>query len=930
MVISKQHFLQNTLSFIIIVLFFTHCKKQTVPINAPIDIAQIKEKANDLRLQGNEVLLTDYLAARKKFQEALDMCLPVLPKSDELVLKLYHNLGSSYLNEEKYDHALAFFDSVRTNQPQEPILWLQVHNDFKIGKCYLNLRDIDLAILYLQNALKFAPNYDKSRPIIPFILSEYAECLRREKKFPEAIVVSQQAIDSSFMFPNRTVEDSLTYAHSLFSMSNILAETSNFQGAMVYSKKAIAIYKAVHSDYNIARATINLSDYYRLTHQYPESEKGIAEALSLMNQSEEDNRRIIGVLYNTRGNIRDDQNRYKEALVDYDSAMLYLTRNFHIDTEGGHLPELETEQYKRPYLMAALTDAALARTKLLEQGDTQQKPLISATYQAIIRLTEMIRRDYLSEDAKLNLSADVKPILEKAFAFSRSVSNGAEQAFMISEQSKSMTLLEAVRLNNRDFSNRGNAKALEETQNRLANLKKERIELEKKRVNVPPNSAAAQELNDELTKNIADERIERLNFNKAVGVATANDTLVSISNIQQKLLDSDQALLEYFMQGDSILNIFCLTQNAPILLKTIHLPKDFAAMLTSVSAAASPDGMRQKGVCANAYKLYQLLIETIEKEQKLPNRLIIVAEYPLSNLPFDVLLTQPATDYNRAVADGLPLIFKHALSYSYSANLLWEMRFLNKNNGQKGISAFAPAFPKKMNADNGYMNLALQSSFPFLTSLQNAQEIQNIGNNAQLFPNEKATKEAFKEACRHSNVLHIATHCIVNYTNPDFNYISFSQNNDTLNRNALFYLKDLYANPMPLDLAVFSACQSAIGKEIKGEAPLSMARGLAYAGVRSFITTQWFVNTDKNADFYKFFYAALAKGVPKDVALQEAKKQFINYSEGNSDPYFWASMMLIGNTEPIDFQANSNDFWWAILGLTIIVSGFLFWRKGNT
>ena len=321
------------------------------------------------------------------------------------------------------------------------------------------------------------------------------------------------------------------------------------------------------------------------------------------------------------------------------------------------------------------------------------------------------------------------------------------------------------------------------------------------------------------------------------------------------------------------------------------------------------------------------MIESISQERKLPNRLIIVAEYPLSNLPFDVLLTQPATDYNKAVADGLPLMFKYALSYSYSANLLWEMRFLNKKNGQKGISAFAPAFPKTMNADNSYMNVALKNSFPFLTNLPNAKEVQNIGNNAQLYINEKATKDAFKDACRNSNVLHIATHCIVNYTNPDFNYISFSQNSDTLNRNALFYLKDLYANPMPLDLAVFSACQSAIGKEIKGEAPLSMARGLAYAGVRSFITTQWFVNTDKNADFYKFFYAELAKGTPKDVALQEAKKQFINYAEGNSDPYFWASMILIGNTEPIDFEGDSNNLWWAVLAAAIVGGGFFFWRK---
>ena len=912
----------------VITLFLISCEAKPKQLTSQTDAEAIRTQADNLRIEGNKVLLTDYQSARKYFQDALDLCLPVLPKNDELVLRIYHNLGSSYFNEEKYEKALAFFDSVRVNQPQTPIMWLQVHNDFKIGKCYVKLHDIELAKLYLQNAVQFAPNSPKSRPILPFILLEYAECLRLEKKYHEAIRISQQAIDSSFLFPERTLEDSLTYAHSLFSMSNILADTLNYQGAITYSKKAIAVYKATHSDYDVARASINLSDYYRLTHQFQTAQGLIDEGLSIMKKSNDDVKRIIGVLYTKRGNILADQNRPNEALMDYDSSLHYLTLNFRINTEGDHFPEITTEQNKRPFVMSTLTDAALVRTRLLEQGDAQQQPIILATYKAITQLTEMIRRDYLSEDAKLNLSADVKPILEKAFAFSRPLSNGAEQAFMISEQSKSMTLLEAVRLNNRDFSSRNNAKALENTQNRLSNLKKERIEIEKKLVNISPNGAEARKLNNDLTKNIADERIERLAFNKAIGAITSNDTLVSVANIQSKLLEPDQALLEYFMQGDSILNIFCLKQKEPILLKSMAVPKDFSAMITSINLASTADGMRQKGVCDNAYKLYKLLIESILQEIKLPNRLIIVADYPLSNLPFDILLTQPATDYNKAVTDGLPLMFKYALSYSYSANLLWEMRFLNKNNGQKGISAFAPAFPKQMNADNNYMNVALKSSFPFLTSLQNAKEVQNIGNNAQLYLNEKATKEAFKDACRHSNVLHIATHCIVNYTNPDFNYISFSQNSDTLNRNALFYLKDLYANPMPLDLAVFSACQSAIGKEIKGEAPLSMARGLAHAGVRSFIATQWAVNTHKNADFYPFFYELLMTGTPKDVALQKAKQQFIDYGMGNRDPSFWASMILIGNTEPVDFQGieQSNIWWLLLVGLALLVA-FLVWRE---
>ena len=910
-----------------VLLFIIGCEQQTKRESFRTDIPTTRLVADSLRLEGNKMLKTQATEARRCFQVALDMCLAFLPKNDELVLKLYHNIGSSYLNEEQYNQALVYFDSVRINQTQPFIEWLNVHNDFKIGKCYLNLGDIDLAKFHLQKAIQFAPNYAKSRPILPFILLEYAECLRLEKQYPEAIQVSQKAIDSSFLFPERTQEDSLTYAHSLFDKSNILANTLDYAGAIDYGKKTIDIYKKVHSDYDIARLSINLSDYYRKSHQYLEAEQLIDEGIAIMKQSKEYAKRIIGILYTKRGNVHADQNRHDEALMDYDTSMSYIAHNFQQNTEGGNLLELETEQNKRPYLMGVLTDAALSRTKLLEQGNVKQRPIITKTYNAIIHLTEAIRRDYLSEDAKLNLSADVKPILEKAFAFSRPLS--VDNAFGISEQSKSMTLLESVRLNNRDFTNRPNAAAIKQIQEQLMDLKKNRTDIEKKLSNFSPNSAETQQLNADLTKNIANERSMRLKFNAAIGLSTANDSLVSVANIQNKLLAPDQALIEYFMQGDSILTIFCLTQNEAMRLETVALPKNFAAMIAFVLKSASEtNGMQEKKTCDNAYKLYQLLIEPIAKGKTLPPRLIIVGEGPLSNFPFDVLLTQPANDYPKAVADKLPLMYKHAISYSYSANLLWEMRFTNKTNGQKGIAAFAPAFPKEMYPDTGYMNLALQTTYFSLRGLQNVKEIENIGHKAHLYRNETATIEAFKEAAKHQNVLHIATHCMVNYTNPDFNYISFSQNSNILDRNALFYLKDLYSNPLPVDLAVFSACQSAIGKEIKGEAPLSMARGLAHAGVRSFIATQWFVHTDKNADFYPFFYELLMTGTPKDVALQKAKQQFIDYGMGNRDPSFWASMILIGNTEPVDFQGiEQGNIWWLLLaGLALLVA-FLVWRE---
>ena len=203
--------LKNKVFTIVILFFFISCQQQSKQSTVR-DVSKIRAIGENFRSEGSKFIFTDYLKARQLFQQGLDSVLLVVPKNDELVLRLYHNLGSSYFNEEKYDMALVYFDSVRINQPQPAIMWLQAHNDFKIGKCYYNLGDIDLAKLYLKSAIQVAPNYPKSRPIFPFILLEYAECLRRQGQYKEAIQVSQMAIDSSFMFPERALEDSLTYA----------------------------------------------------------------------------------------------------------------------------------------------------------------------------------------------------------------------------------------------------------------------------------------------------------------------------------------------------------------------------------------------------------------------------------------------------------------------------------------------------------------------------------------------------------------------------------------------------------------------------------------------------------------------------------------------------------------------------------------------
>ena len=72
----------------------------------------------------------------------------------------------------------------------------------------------------------------------------------------------------------------------------------------------------------------------------------------------------------------------------------------------------------------------------------------------------------------------------------------------------------------------------------------------------------------------------------------------------------------------------------------------------------------------------------------------------------------------------------------------------------------------------------------------------------------------------------------------------------------------------------------------------------------------------------ELFYNFLAAGKTKDVALQQAKLEFLKtHSKEKQDPIFWAATVLIGDAAAM--QNSSNYFYYFAGGF--ILSAVLFW-----
>lgn len=113
-------------------------------------------------------------------------------------------------------------------------------------------------------------------------------------------------------------------------------------------------------------------------------------------------------------------------------------------------------------------------------------------------------------------------------------------------------------------------------------------------------------------------------------------------------------------------------------------------------------------------------------------------------------------------------------------------------------------------------------------------------------------------------------------------------------------LHEIYQLRLPeLELAVLSACESNIGRNVEGEGVFALSRGFAAAGAQRIVASQWSVDDASTAqligEFFRLVLTEETEGREVDyaAALRDAKRM-VRSQEQWRDPYFWAPFVLTG------------------------------------
>jgi CHAT domain-containing protein len=423
----------------------------------------------------------------------------------------------------------------------------------------------------------------------------------------------------------------------------------------------------------------------------------------------------------------------------------------------------------------------------------------------------------------------------------------------------------------------------------------------------------------------------------------------SLGEIQKQVLDADTLLLEYSLASDRSY-LWAVTPDS---LASFQLPKgaevEAAArrvyeLLTARNRAEKGENTRQRSA-----RLKRAELEYAEASAALSEivlrpvaklihgkRLAIVADGALQYIPFGVL-PFPRGEGNGSGSD--PLIFDHEIVDLPSASVLGLSRrdLASRKSAPKAVAVLAdPVFDRRdARVKSRGNNLIQQGDFERRTipgarswpasltesSLtRSAAEVGVRGEEHHLprlaftrqeaksilavTPAEQGMEALDFNASRATatspelgqyRMIHFATHGLLDSEHPELSGLVLSLV-DKHGRpvNGFLDLEDVYNLNLSAELVTLSACETGLGKEVRGEGLVGLTRGFMYAGAQRVVASLWKVDDVATAQLMgRFYQGMLQEGLRPTAALRRAQVEMWKQRRW-SDPYFWAAFTIQG------------------------------------
>lgn len=144
--------------------------------------------------------------------------------------------------------------------------------------------------------------------------------------------------------------------------------------------------------------------------------------------------------------------------------------------------------------------------------------------------------------------------------------------------------------------------------------------------------------------------------------------------------------------------------------------------------------------------------------------------------------------------------------------------------------------------------------------------------------------------------LHFATHGVLDREHPELSAVLLSLVDEQGRERPEGFLRahEVYNLDLAAEAIVLSACETGLGKEVKGEGLVGLTRGFMYAGAPRVVVSLWAVNDPATAQLMTRFYRKLLTAGLRPAAALRAAQIELRRDPQWAAPYYWASFTLQG------------------------------------
>ncbi|KAM3101110.1 CHAT domain-containing protein [Phormidesmis sp. 146-12] len=424
-----------------------------------------------------------------------------------------------------------------------------------------------------------------------------------------------------------------------------------------------------------------------------------------------------------------------------------------------------------------------------------------------------------------------------------------------------------------------------------------------------------------------------------------------INNIYLGALPDNATLLQYYL-GESVSYLFVAGKSVSEESSAFGFQVYTLPGRKEIEAAAEkfykrlknndpPKAIAQTGECLRQKILPRDFLDTYKKE-----RLVISADGVLHNIPFAALplpSAQEKSSPNAADLDAckepssskrfqnyVPLVTRHEIINVPSVSSIYAIRQRSSKPAPKALAILAdPRFditqrsnrsacPSLRNGSKEGTNRS-NSNRDLASDVETA--LRSVGGVRKQLPCTRIEAEAILSAVSEPSqtlsafdtnatqqwvmesslsqyrILHFATHGFASDSQPELSGLVLSRFNRQGQSIEDYFLRlnEIFNLRLSAELVVLSACETGLGKNLRGEGIIGLTRGFMSAGAKRVIASLWNVGDRSTAGLMaKFYHRMLKEGLSPSAALQQTQ---IEMWRAKRNPNKWAAFAFYGEWE---------------------------------